>query len=53
MWRRENVGRRVCDTMTRRLGSAAEQGILFLPAWQQIAVQKACQSPRRPSLLER
>jgi len=30
-------------------GFAASQGILFLPAWQLFAVQKACQSPHAPA----
>ena len=44
---RNEAPRPVCGILQRREDQAATPGILFLRAWQLLAVQKACQSPRR------
>ena len=46
---RESAGIRPAAFRDKEPESGASQGILFLLAWQLIAVQKACQSPHAPA----
>jgi len=48
MLSQENVSAQHVALRNEGSESAVSQGILFLPAWQLIAGQKACQSPRAP-----
>ena len=46
---REDAKHPLCEGLEQRAGLAGSQDILFLLAWQLIAVQKACQSPHAPA----